>query len=792
VAGENKTRLRWFRAIALLSPLLLLVLVEAGLRLMNSGYSTGFFIKTNRGEPGVLVENPKFGWRFFPPSVARSPQPLRLTMPKPPDTIRVFVFGESAAMGDPEPAYGFARQLERMLQVRHADKKIEVINVAMTGINSHVICEIARDCGPLEGDCWLIYAGNNEVVGPFGAGTVFGRQTPNRWVIRANLALKSLRLGQLVLKWLSRSHEPIEWEGMEMFLRQQVRSNDPRLETVYGHFERNIGEIIDRGRNAGAKVIVATMAVNLKDCPPFASVHRAGLDATQLSEWERQFAAGRQSERAERFGDAAVAYEKAWRIDPEFAEVAFHRACCDFAQNKYTAAETNFCRARDLDALRFRADSAINGRIRRVAAQKQVRLIDAEQECAVGSTSVPGEEIFYDHVHLNFKGNHRVAALFLPGVEKELFGSVFGSALSEEETGRRLAFTPFDEGRVGEEMRLRLRQPPFSSQSNAEERDVRWEKRLEQLRGALADSVGAYRAALALAPEDWVLHANLGRLLEATEDAPEATTEWQQVIRLMPDEPDGWFQLGELAYGGKKYVEADSYYRKTLEKKPDSCEALNGLGLSAAAQGKSREAFQYFETALRVNPRFSVARVNRGLLLAKTGDTAGAIAEYRAVIRTDTNNVAARINLGKLLAGQNRTDEAVALYSEAVQVKPNDPIVQYDLANALAAQRHYDQAVAHYTAAVKLKPDFVDARYNLAVELARTGKISEALDQFFLVVKERPDSVEARFNYGIALAKQQRYSDATTQFREVLRLQPDYAPARAALERALRLSDGGH
>ena len=776
--------------IAFLCPIFLLVAIEIALRLTNCGYPTGFFIRTQQGGQAVLIENPKFGWRFFPPTIARSPQPLRIATPKPAGTVRIFVFGESAAMGDPEPSYGFARQLERMLQVEHPDKKIEVLNVAMTAINSHVIREIAHDCAPLGGDCWIVYAGNNEVVGPFGAGTVFGRQTPGRWLIRANLAFKSLRLGQIISRWLNRSHEPGEWEGMEMFLRQQVGKEDPRLQTVYANFERNLEEIIDRGERAGAKVLIATVPVNLKDCPPFASVQSPGLSASDQGECQRQMAAGREAERREQVADAVVAYERARQIDSGFAEAAFRQAVCELAQHKNDKAETNFSRARDLDALRFRADSAINNTIRRVVAQKRANLIDAEHECATGFAGAPGEEIFYDHVHPNFRGNHLLAALFFAAVQKELFAAGAGTPLGPEEVARRLAFTAFDERRVAEEMRLRLRQPPFTSQSNFQERDGRWQTRLENLPRAAADSVPAYRAALGLAPGDWVLHANFGRLLEAAGDGPGAVTEWQEVTRLMLDEPDGWFQLGELAYGRQQYPEADKYYSESLRRKPDACEALNGLGLSAAAQGRTREAFHDFDKALKLNRRFWAARVNRGLLLAKTGDTAGAVAEYRAIIDSETNNIAARINLGKLLASQNRTDEAVALYLEALALKPDDPILQYDLANALAAQRHYEEAVAHYQTAVKLKPDFTDARYNLAVELARGGKINEALEQFAMVVSQKPDSAEARFNYGIALAKQQRYADAASQFQEVLKLQPNYAPARAALERAQKLSGG--
>src|SRR6185436_14298138 len=135
-------------------------------------------------------------------------------------------------------------------------KKIEVINIAVTAINSHVIRGIARDCADKHGDWWIVYMGNNEVVGPFGAGTVFGDQTPSLGIIRASLAAKSTRTGQLLdtLRWKLVSGKPKSWEGMEMFLKQQVTHDDPRMAKVYQNFDQNLREIVALGGKSGAQV----------------------------------------------------------------------------------------------------------------------------------------------------------------------------------------------------------------------------------------------------------------------------------------------------------------------------------------------------------------------------------------------------------------------------------------------------------------------------------------------------------------------------------------------------------
>jgi len=696
-------------------------------------------------------------------------------------------------MGDPAPEFGFTRQLEQLLQARHPDRTIEVINVAMTAINSHVMREIARDCAGLGGDCWVVYAGNNEVVGPYGAGTVFGRQAPPMIIVRLALLLKRTCLGQWISGLGRQPNLSGHWEGMELFLNQQVPSGDPRLERVYKNFKANLEAVIDRGQSSGAKLVVATMPVNLKDSPPFGSKHRAGLNPEQLRAWDSEFGVGREAERQGRTADALLAYQRVAQIDPDYAELVFRRARCELAQGDAVAARKDFVRARDLDTLRFRADTELNGVIRDAIQAKKLRRVDAEQELAAGTgAGIPGEELFYDHAHLNFHGNYLVARLFASEIEREILTPVAKGApemLTEEEVAKRLAFTDFERRRVFEEMRARLQQPPFSAQSNFKERDEKWREVLEGLTAGAKDCLPQYAEALALRTNDWALHANYARALEAAGDSQAAALEWQKVVRLMPHEPEGWFQWGNLALNGKNFSEAQRLFREVLKRNPFSTEALNGLGLAASGLGKNAEATSYFQAALGIDPQFSSARVNLAVLLANTGETAAAASEYRTVLAGESNNVAAQINLARLLSAEGKNAEAISLLKQAVELKPDQPVAQYDLGNALSAQQQYGEAIIHYLAAVKARPEFVEARYNLALELARAGNMKQALAHFAEVVRLKPEFADAHFNYGIALARQKRYGEAVAQFREALRINPQHAAASAALQRALMLED---
>lgn len=155
-------------------PLVLVVMAEVVTRWRGVGHSTDFFVRRSISGRTVWSENADFGLRFFPKELARVPSPLVMAEPKPTGTYRVFLFGESAALGDPEPAFGMGRYLRVLLEDRYPGKPFEVVPVAMTAINSHALLPIARECARHDGDLWVFYMGNNEMVGPYGAGTVLG------------------------------------------------------------------------------------------------------------------------------------------------------------------------------------------------------------------------------------------------------------------------------------------------------------------------------------------------------------------------------------------------------------------------------------------------------------------------------------------------------------------------------------------------------------------------------------------------------------------------------------------
>jgi tetratricopeptide (TPR) repeat protein len=765
-----------------LGPLLFVLILEAGLRLAGVGHPMSFFLPMQLDGKHCLIDNYRFGWRFFGPDMARAPFPFVIPKVKPPDTIRVFVFGESAAYGDPQPEFGLPRVLEALLDGRFPDKHFEVVNTAMTAINSHVILPIADDCSRKDGDFWVVYMGNNEVVGPYGSGTVFGPKAASRALVRAAVAFKATRVGQalgsLVRDVQKRPVNESEWGGMIMFLHNHVRQDDPRMATVYASFEENLNDIIDAGLRGGAKVLVSTMARNLKDCGPFASDHRPGLPADELSQWDNLYQTGIRAQEAGRVADAIDSFRQADGIDDTYAEAHFRWGQCALALGQDAEASRQFALACDQDTLRFRADTRINQIIRRDASNREqqgVQLIDSEAALAERSPhGLTGEEFLYEHVHLNFEGNYVVARTLAEQIGNSLSGSAEHPWPTADDCARRLGWNDSTRRQAEMEILSRLNEPPFKEQANNRQQYRHLLQQIEQLQPAtLPDSLrhelARTKAAADAAPGDWILQENLANLQRQTGDAAGAIESLRHVVRLVPQSGDAWHGLGLALSAAKQDDEAIAAFQQAASLHPESVVSINSLAELYARQGHPEEAAREFQEVLRQKPYWGPAHLGLGKALEAIGKTAEANKEYREALVNRVKSPESFNELALFSFSRGWYDEAVTNFTDSLRLFPADPEIQVNLGLALVKLGRHSEAKAHYAEAVRLRPNFAEAHFCLGLEMGREGDAAGAATEFAEAVRLKPELIEARLNLGIALSNQHLNQQALDQFNEVLR-----------------------
>jgi tetratricopeptide (TPR) repeat protein len=99
-----------------------------------------------------------------------------------------------------------------------------------------------------------------------------------------------------------------------------------------------------------------------------------------------------------------------------------------------------------------------------------------------------------------------------------------------------------------------------------------------------AKAIETYRVLLATFPNDYAAHTNLGGLLKDLGDAEAALVELKEAVRLAPEQPTAWLNMGHTYLEQRRYEEARPAFDRTLAL-VDSSSARSGLFVLAVLSG---------------------------------------------------------------------------------------------------------------------------------------------------------------------------------------------------------------
>lgn len=718
--------------------------LEGGLRLAGFGRPVRFLIPDEK--PGYVRSNPNFVSSFMPSSFDLRPLNFRIARQKPPNTIRIVVLGESAAQGIPVPAFGFAAQLRAQLRARYPGRNIEVINTGIVAINSHVVYQIARELAGYSPDLFVVYLGNNEVVGPYGPGCAYLSEMPPLWVIRLSVFVRSTRTGQLVMaavgKLTKGKHPSAEWGGMAMFADSAVRGDDPRLEVVYRNLESNLEDIVGAATHAGAQTILCTVASNLKDCAPLLSLHRADLSVPELGKWGRINTRGAIEWLLGKNDEARIDLTEALRIDWQYAETAYLLGSIELESGDATAARRHFIDAEHWDALRFRPDPRINEVIRDVARKYPagVHLLDAALQLGSdpASEAAPaGRELLFEHVHFDWEGNYLLARAMAEASEKALFGPSKGASpwLESRACAAALAYSGHERLGVLEKVRAIVQNPPFPNQVTYPEDEARLARDIALASANRSDPAELQRAKdvvhsavaadadspdLAKIAED--IDDDLGDVAGALAESRRAQELQPRSFALATDQAIKLSRLG-------RYEEAERLLRQTLDTCPPRERAAMAPAFADLFTRTRRfgEGERFLDAEIARSPNDASLRLLRARLTRLSGDIAGAEREYRSILADYPSSQAALEALVKLLAETGHADSAEKASLSALDLQPGN------LANNLRMAVIYDsrgdvpQAVKCLLAAERCGPVTAAVEEHLASKLIVLQRLDETL-----------------------------------------------------------------
>lgn len=589
-----------------LIPLLFFVVLEFGLKALGVGTSFEYFREIDIAGVAHYQENPDFADQFYPPSLNIGPLENTFARERDPESIRVYVLGGSAALGFPHKNHGFDRLVAAQLRAALPARKVEVINTAMTSVNSHVVYEVARSIPRDSADIAVILMGNNEVVGPYGPGTFNQNFLANIGLIRGLQALKRTRIWQALSGLVAQvtptdAKQELEWEGMQMFTSHGVPHDDPRMASVYSHYENNLVDTIAALQKKGLHVVLSTVPVNLRHSAPFLSLHREGLSESQLEQWRELNGNALQSFDNRDWAEAIAGFRAALEIDPGYADTHFRIATAFEQVEQHDEAKAHYARALDLDALRFRADTKINQVIRAVAAGDTHGMLSFVDSAAAFERASrpfqPGWNLLLEHVHYDFSGNHIIAAEVSRSILDHLDAAGDFQPLRQDVVASRVGFPNYDTIEEIKNLQGMIQHPPFPGQSNYTELQNFLHARLE----SVVDQIGPQTTVVQRRSDvveaglaDWKVHFELAVLNGRLRNRQAMYRHLHRILELYPHNRETYMKLAEaMSREGKwheviPYLERSLYYTRGDEEA--IAETINWLGTAYLRTGDEDKA----------------------------------------------------------------------------------------------------------------------------------------------------------------------------------------------------------
>ncbi|MHC4106432.1 MAG: tetratricopeptide repeat protein, partial [Planctomycetota bacterium] len=261
-----------------------------------------------------------------------------------------------------------------------------------------------------------------------------------------------------------------------------------------------------------------------------------------------------------------------------------------------------------------------------------VYLLDAVRTFDENSPNeIAGEELFLEHVHMNFKGNYLLAKAVFEQAEKILPEQIKLKKANErpfpteEECARYLAYTDWDRYKIlGKILNEYFKQPPFTNQLYNDRRISQIEQKLKTLEDSLSPKVlneveGRYRWAIQQKPSDWWLHWKYGELLEDLGNHNAVARQYRLVLDHMPCCFEAYAKLGFLFGKEGNLDEAIAHNLEAIRIYPFFADAYFNLGLAYHVQGKIDKAVEHYSKAIRIKPNHAQAYNNLGSVLYQQG-----------------------------------------------------------------------------------------------------------------------------------------------------------------------------
>ena len=219
-----------------------------------------------------------------------------------------------------------------------------------------------------------------------------------------------------------------------------------------------------------------------------------------------------------------------------------------------------------------------------------------------------------------------------------------------------------------------------------------------------------------------------------------------------PDNPIGYYQLGQFYLAQKKYDAAIREFESGFEKFPDVLEPLSGIASAYLAQNKADKAISRLSGIIKEEPDHPFAHELLAEVYISTKKYDEATKELNLAIKANPKwNVPYR-NLANSYLVRGDFKSAEAAYQQGLQALPDDPNLLIHLAESYERTQDYAKAISTYERILRENPTIDVAANNLASLLTDRKGDSKSLKQAIALTARFKSSPQPAFRDTLAWA----------------------------------------
>jgi tetratricopeptide (TPR) repeat protein len=629
---------------------------------------------------------------------------------KPENTFRIFCFGGSTTFGRPfNGKTAFPLWLQEKLNLIDPEKKYEVINVGGISYASYRLVHLAEEVLKYQPDMFIIYSGHNEFLEV---------RTYER-LLEENKAGKNIKLllnkfniylilKKIIFKIRKKTDIPAE-SGISLESEvatildesagfERYSSKNLHIKETLQHYRFNIEQIIKLAEENNVRIILSTVASNIKDFSPFKSQHAETLSDSNLTKWTNYYQEGQLFQKQKKYSQALVVFQKCLSIDNQYAELLFRIGQCMDKLNQYDLAKRYFVQAKEMDIVPLRALSEINSYIRELGRKYVIPVIDISKEFELRTPHQILDGMFIiDHVHPTVQGNQIIA-----------------EAITQVLVERKIV--------------------PQNNDYKPSQLSVRYKNILDSL------------------PSDYYVNGsiNLAKVLGWAGKEKEKKAILDRNSDKLQNSAEYFYMDGNSMLRSGKLPEAVAQFKKAISLNPNFPGAHTNLGFSLEQSGSLSDALENYKKALQLNPKDYIAQTNIGRAYYIQENYPKAIEEYEKAVRMKSDYPDAHLGLGVVYYRDYHIDKAIDELHKAIELNPNYAEAYYNLGLIHLGEKNVEEAILKFKKAIQFDPNYDDAFCSLSVCYYQLENITQSIKYSNLALKINPYSGKAHNNLAVA------------------------------------------